>query len=66
MGKEKLFWCHICNHDGMEARKQKERHDESRVFLFGMSGDTELFENLSNIKDLWASEQKTILYIPLF
>ena len=32
----------------------------------GMSGDTELFENPSNIKDLWASEQKTILYTPLF
>ena len=24
--------------------------------LFGMSGDTELFENPSNIKGLWASE----------
>ena len=33
---------------------------------YGMSSDTELFENPSNIKDLWASEQKTILYIPLF
>ncbi|MDU2196728.1 MAG: hypothetical protein E7E26_13375, partial [Clostridiales bacterium] len=32
----------------------------------GMSGDIELFENPSNIKDLWASEQKIILYIPLF
>jgi hypothetical protein len=35
-------------------------------FPSGMSGDTELFENPSNIKDLWVSEQKTILYIPLF
>ena len=34
--------------------------------LVGMSGDTELFEKPSNIKDLWASEQKNILYIPLF
>ena len=31
-----------------------------------MSGDTGLFENPSNIKDLWASEQKIILHIPLF
>ena len=31
-----------------------------------MSGDTGLFEKPSNIKDLWASEQKIILYIPLF
>lgn len=37
-----------------------------RIIFFGMSGDTELFENPSNIKDLWASEQKIILYIPLF
>ena len=29
-----------------------------------MSGDTELFENPSNIKDLWAYEQRIILYIP--
>ena len=30
----------------------------------GMSGDTELFEKPSNIKDLWAYEQRIILYIP--
>lgn len=30
-----------------------------------MSGDTELFENPSDIKDLWAYEQRIILYIPI-
>lgn len=30
-----------------------------------MNGDTELFENPSNIKGLWTSKQKIILYIPL-
>ena len=31
----------------------------------GMSGDTELFKKTSNIKCLWTSKQKIILYIPL-
>lgn len=36
------------------------------TFLFGVSGDTELFEKTSNIKGFRASEQKIILYIPPF
>ena len=49
----------------LAAGTQKERHLQyADVFLFGMSGDTELFENPSNIKDLWAYEQRIILYFP--
>ena len=31
-----------------------------------MSGDTELFEKNNNMKSLWTSKQKIILYIPVF
>lgn len=50
--------------------KDKRKYPQGRMPLMGiqcgMSGDTELFENPSNIKGLSASEQKIILYIPLF
>ena len=51
---------------GKQRAPIKKRQAFACLFFIGMSGDTELFENPSNIKGLWASEQKIILYIPLF
>lgn len=52
------------NHRTLYAKKPPISYKKGG--FLGMSGDTELFENPSNIKGLWASEQKIILYIPLF
>lgn len=49
---------------GMPREERKKTALTVWLGLFGMSGDTELFEKPSNIKDLWAYEQRIILYIP--